>query len=131
MQSSFVSMQPKTLLWPKGFKEAFCERYRCSPEMYERRVFWRSLYRHAVPLAALIYWLKPEFFKEDFDLIRELDRMNNPEIFRSELNFFYGRNMRDRNWIRRTFYIRLSAKRILKLKNELFRSSLAGLITPK
>jgi hypothetical protein len=121
-------MQPTRPLWPKNFKEAFCERYRCSPDMYENQVFWRCLYRHALPVAALIYWFNPEFFKEDFDLIREIDKMNSPEVFRSELNFFYGRNLRDKSWIRRTFYIRLSAKRLLKLKNELFSNSLTGLL---
>lgn len=46
--------------------------------------------------------------------------MNNPATFRNERNFFYGRNLRDRNWLRRCFCLRVSAKRFLKLKGELF-----------
>ncbi len=124
--SAFMTTKP--LLWPKSFKQAFCEKYGCSQDVYEEKVFWCCLYRHALPLAAVIYWLKPDFFKEDFDLIREIDKMNSPEVFRSELNFFHGRNVRDKNWIRRGLCIRLSAKRLLKLKSRLFGNSLAGLL---
>jgi len=124
-----MDTQPPSPGWPKSFKEAFCDKYQCPAELYEKKVFWRCLYRHALPAAALIFWCKPDFFREDFDLIREIDQMRSPDVFRSELNFFYGRNMRDKNWIRRAFYIRLSGKRLLKLKGLLFGSSMLGLIT--
>jgi hypothetical protein len=111
-----------TGLWPKSFKHAYCEKFGCPDEAYETEVFWRGLYRHALPFAWWIYPKNAEFFQEDIDLIREVGFMNNPDTFRSEINFFYGRNLRDRNWLRRTFCIRLSAKRLLKLKNEVFQN---------
>jgi len=39
--------------WPKTFKEAFCERFKCPPERYEQKVFLRCLYRHALPVASV------------------------------------------------------------------------------
>ncbi|MBI4659717.1 MAG: hypothetical protein HY735_12825 [Verrucomicrobia bacterium] len=113
-----------TGLWPKTFKQAYCEKFHCLEEAYEKEVFWRCLYRHALPFAASIYRKKPEFFREDFDLIREVGNMEDADTFRSEINFYYGRNIRERNWLRRKLCIRLSAKRLMKLKNDVFRTPL-------
>jgi hypothetical protein len=113
-------------LWAKTFKEAFCERFNCPPEQYERRLFWRCLYRHALPLAALIHWLDTEFyrdvFREDFDFIREIGTVKDEDVFQVELDRFYGRNVRDKGWIRGTLLVRVSGKRLLKSKRHVFRA---------
>jgi hypothetical protein len=114
-------------VWPHSFKEGFCQLYCYKPKDYERAVFWRCLYRHSLPLAAVLYSLKPEFFREDFDFIREVGNITSGEMFKAELNFFYGRNVREKNWLRRIFAIRVSAKRMLKLKNRIFTHPLAGM----
>lgn len=110
--------------WPRTFQDAFCEKYCCASEDYETEVFWHCLYRHSLPVAWWIFKRDPDFFREDFDLIREVGTMSNPETFRSEVNFFYGRNLRDKNWIRRVFFIRISAKRLIKLKKRIFENPL-------
>jgi len=106
--------------WPKTFKEAFCDRFNCPPERYEERVFWRCLHRHAIPVAILIHWINPEVFREDFDLIHEIGGMNDPLLFRGELDYFHGRNVRHDGWLRRYLRMRVSGRRMLKLKDALF-----------
>lgn len=107
--------------WTQTFKQAFCQRYSCHPSQFETAVFWRTLYRHALPFALLIHLWNPSFFKEDIDCIRELGDTRSPDLFKVEINFFHGRNLRDKNWIRRSFSIRISAKRLLALKNKVLR----------
>jgi hypothetical protein len=82
--------------WPQTFKEAFCQRFRCSPERYETAVFWRAPFRHALPLAWCIGQIAPDFFADDLELIREVGPMTNPELFKSEVN--YSRSCVLRHW---------------------------------
>lgn len=108
-------------IWPETFRLAFCRKFSFRAEEYPVRVFRRTLYRHALPVAVILHRFKPEFFQEDFDLIREVGELNDPDLFRSEVNCFFGRNVRDRNWLRRTLRIRVSGDRLLALKNSVFR----------
>ena len=105
-------------LWPATFKEAFCAKYRIRKEDFERKVFWRIMNRHALLFALLIYKWRPNFFREDFYLIREAGEMRNPQLFTQELNYFHGRNARDKNWFRAGLGIRVSGKRLIRLKNK-------------
>ena len=104
--------------WPKSFKAAFCERFHCPPDRYESAAFWRGVVRHALPVALVIQWLKPDFFAEDMELIREVGEMTSPGLFKSEVNYFYGRNLRHKSWLRRTFRIRVSGGRMLRIRRQ-------------
>jgi hypothetical protein len=108
---------PTPSLWPRTFKQAVCESLHIAPENYARTVFRRCLYRHAWPIALLIYRLDPDYFSEDFSIINDLAEIRDPAIFTSELNYFFGRNRRDKRWFRTSLAIRVSAKRIIRLKN--------------
>ena len=109
-------------LWQSTFRERFCEQFRCDPADFEAEVFWRCLHRHAWLSARILYRRDPTLFKEDFDFIREIGSVRDPLIFKSELNRYHGRNVRERGWVRGTFVIRVSAKRVIDLKNQLFRA---------
>jgi hypothetical protein len=110
----------------KTFKEAFCERYGYASEAYEGAVFRRCVFRHAWILAVLICWVAPETFQEDFDLIREVGQLSDPDLIRREVNYFYGRNARDKSWIRTTLLVRVSGKRLLRLRGKVARHALTG-----
>ena len=90
-------------------------------EAYEDKVFWRSLHLHSIPLAFLIYLRNPMFFREDFEFLHEIGGVDDPDTFKSELNRFHGRNVRDKSWLRRTFSIRISGKRLIRFKNKVLR----------
>lgn len=108
--------------WPKTFRDAFCDSYRCAPERFEQALFWRALHRVAVPVAALVYWLKPDFFKEDLEAIRELGGARDADAFNHDVNLFYARNLRHGGFLRRTLDLRISGKRLIRIRNGVIRS---------
>jgi hypothetical protein len=105
----------------KSFQTLYCEHYQCSAQEFEQRVFRECLYRHALPLAPLFASLDPCFFLEDLSFIRDVGHAASRSEVISELNRFFGRNMRERNWFRKALGIRVSGKRVLRLYRALFR----------
>jgi len=97
------------------FQECFCEHFRCPPQEYADRVFRQCLYWHARPAAWWLARSSSSFFAEDMALIRDLAAVTTRGEAIAELNRFYGRNLRDKNWLRRAFALRISAKRVLRL----------------
>jgi len=106
--------------WPKSFKDAYCERYHCAPEDYEESLFRRAVFRHALPLALWIKSRDPEFFREDLDMIHEVGRLKSQDLFRQEINYFFGRNLRNRSRFRTLFRVRVSGKRLMRISRKLF-----------
>lgn len=107
--------------WKATFRERFCEQYKCAPADFEREVFFRCVHWHGQIFARLLYRKDPAIFKEDLDFIHEVGGVRDPFVFKSEVNRFHGRNVRERGWIRGVFVIRVSAMRAINLKNKLFR----------
>jgi len=89
---------------------------------YESLLFRKALFRHAIPLAAWVRARDPQFFRDDIDLIREVGVMRSPELFRQEINYFFGRNQRNRSWFRKLFRVRLSGKRLIRIEREVSES---------
>jgi hypothetical protein len=112
--------EPVEAEWPRSFRHACCDWFGCTEAGYESALFWQCLFRHALPIAWIIRRFEPGFFREDFDLIHEVGAMTRPEIFRSEVNYFYGRNLRCKRWLRRVLRVRISGGRLLRLQRQLF-----------
>lgn len=112
---------PRSLAKPANrFKSLVCEHLACSSEQYEQQLFRHCLHWHVVPLARVLARWNPAFFYEDSGLIADLASANSHEEVLTELNRFYGRNVRDRNWLRKTFSLRISGKRVLRLSRCVF-----------
>ncbi len=92
----------------------------CPREDYEQKAFWQCLYRHAIPVALVLQKFKPEIFREDMEMLREISDVRDARVLKAELDRFYGRNLRDRSRLRRILLIRVSAGRVLKLKRRVF-----------
>lgn len=103
----------------KPFRELICEKLECTAAEFEERVFWKTLHWHSLPVAIWVYRKNPAAFREDFEFIREIGTVSDPDTFKTELNRFHGRNVRDKTWLRGTFSIRVSAKRLIRLKNKI------------
>lgn len=111
-------------VWQRTFRELVCEQLRCEPARFEEAVFWRCMNRpHAWFFAKMIFPKHPETFKEDLDFIHELGGIRDALTFKSEVNRYHGRNVREKGWIRGTFGIRVSGKRVMRLKNRLLRNA--------
>jgi len=109
-------------MWPKTFREAFCERFNCPAEEFERRVFWRCLHRRSLPLAWLVYVLRRQYFALDFQTIRQLAVSRSPQEFRGELESFrYEYQMR--GGVLRDLRVRISGKRLISLLREVGQTS--------
>jgi hypothetical protein len=110
-------------LWNSSFRERFCERYHCEPSAFEERAFFKCVPLRVWPLAKILFRRDPGIFKEDLEFMRELGGIRDPLIFKSELNRYHGRNVRERGFIRGFLGVRVSGKRAIKLKNRLFRAA--------
>lgn len=111
------------------FRHIFSCAVRCEPGEFEQRMFSKSLFWHA-PLFAWLIPNKAQFFREDFEMLREVASAKNTDEVICELNRFYGRNRRDHSILRTTFFIRVSGKRVLRLYRALAGSPEAPAHTP-
>jgi hypothetical protein len=100
---------------PRNVKAGFCERYGCAPDEFERRVFWRCLYRHALPLAGVIWACNPEFFKTDLQAIRLIGTATSAREVLAEVNSLRDDPRTRSRFLRESLRIRISGKRLLRL----------------
>ena len=98
-----------------NFREAFCARYGCPESNFERQFFRRAVYRHAFPLAVVIRWCVPRFFRPDTDFIQWVGRAASLAEVRTELADFEYRNWLSPHWLRTGFLIRLNPARVKAL----------------
>ena len=67
---------------------------------------------------AIAAWSGPRW--RDLGLIADLATACSHAEVRMELDRFRGRNLRDKNWLRRKLSLRISGKRVLRLSKQLF-----------
>lgn len=100
---------------PSSFRTAYCQRVRCEESSFEGALFWRGLYRHAVPIAVVIRAFSRDFFRDDLQFIRHVGSDSSmAEIAEDVERFEYGNRVR-RHWLRTGLRIHLSPARIRKL----------------
>lgn len=100
---------------PTDFRTAFCAQARCAGPAFERALFWRGLYRHAMPLALFLRLTAPGFFREDEEFIRWLAGDGSlAEVEEDIERFQYGNRVRA-HWLRTGLRIHLDPARIWAL----------------
>ena len=99
----------------KKFQELFCEHFGCPPEAYEVKMFWLSLYRHALPFASLIKILHPRFFEKDLAVIRQLGITSSQIEFQDEVQDYFYHVHSYGNFLQRVWRFRISGKRLIRL----------------
>jgi hypothetical protein len=93
------------------FRERFCEQHRCSPATFVQKVFWASLYPHAIPFAAIILLVNREFFSADRALILSAGDATTMKKIREDVRDYFW-DSTNRGWLRRTANIRVSGQRL-------------------
>jgi hypothetical protein len=84
-------------------------------------LFWRGLYRHAIPFALLIRMFAPRFFREDLDFIRYLAGDGSMEDVHEDIDRFeYGNRVRS-HWFRTGLRIHINPTRIAALAASCFK----------
>ena len=104
-------------MWPKTFRETYCDRFGCPADAFEKRVFWRCLYRRSLPLAWLVHLLNRQYFDLDLQTIRQLGVSRSAQEFRGELEAFRY-EYRMRGGLFRKLRVRVSGKRLVALLRE-------------
>src|SRR5213593_1490752 len=108
------------MMWHQNFRETFLKKHECPPESYEIRVFWRCLYRHALPLAGLIYLFNRDFFAADFLTIRQLGLARSSAEFRDEVEAFRYANRLRGGLLHGRLRTRVSGQRLVESAAEVF-----------
>lgn len=108
------------------FRQLFSQKSGIAAEQFERKLFYKCLFRHALPFAWLLEKMSPNFFREDFEMLRDVATARNTDEVICELNRFYGRNARDKSFLRPLFYLRISGKRVLRIYRSLTRENENG-----
>ncbi len=105
-------MQPNQTL-----EEKFCAAHGCSAADFPRRVFWKCLHRHALPVAPVILVLKPNHFSADRELVAEIGRaVKMNQVWEAVREFFL--NPKHEGWLRKRANVRISARRLINLARE-------------
>jgi hypothetical protein len=110
-----AQLEPTPAAADMDFRAAFCEKFRCSMEDFDKRVFWKCLYRHALPFAAFLCWTNRKFFQPDLELIRSLASTTTFSEVKAEASFIrHDQRMQD-GFLRGTLRIRISGRRLADL----------------
>jgi hypothetical protein len=102
------------MLMDVEFRQLFSEKRGLDAEQFERKLFYKCLFRHALPFAWLLQKCDKDFFHEDFGMLRDVASARNTDEVICEVNRFYGRNARDKSFLRTVLFLRVSGKRVLQ-----------------
>lgn len=102
-----------------NFKEAYCAAYRCSQEKFDHQVFWKCVYRRALPLVVVIWAVERRVFQPDLEVIRALGAAGSDIELQSVMGEFDNRCMVERSIRRTVFRMRVSGARLMPLFRDL------------
>ncbi len=104
--------------WPGSFRELFCQKYRCSLKSFEKRMFWRSLYRESLLVSSLICLFHPAYFDRDWAVIQKLGDTSNASEFEREVVAYQRRTRLEIGTVRVRWLLRISGRRLMRIKEE-------------
>jgi hypothetical protein len=96
-------------------REAYAAVYHCAPEAFERRVFWKGLYRHAWLPAHWMWWFEREFFRPDLEAVRAIGNARNEPDLQRAIDDLENHGLVERSIRRGRLMIRLSPNRLIYL----------------
>jgi hypothetical protein len=99
----------------REFRIAFCQKYRCAPEQFERAVLRRCFPWWSRLPGAVLLGLNPRIFRRELSLIARLGEAQNASQVRQELEGYAYENARDRSFRTESLGLRLSRRRFVRL----------------
>jgi hypothetical protein len=113
-----------------SFRNMFCARFRCQEKDFVNKVLWRCLYPHAAPFILLFCDRHSPLVKQTVETIEEAGFATSAEdVLTSIENYHYTLRFFGSFW-NRTFKIRLSGRRLLKLYSTVTRDRAVEPIPP-
>lgn len=98
------------------FRHRFADFAGCAPEEFESKVFWRTLYLHAIPIAWIIRWLSPRFFRLDLETIERVGLTLDGREYGHDLDRYRFLSHGAHSVLRNLFRIRVSGKKLMRLR---------------
>src|SRR4051812_39194073 len=93
------------------FRQAFCERFSKSKDVFEERLFWDAIPPTVRPIGRVVRYLSPDFFQVDFDFIRKLAAAESQrEVARMVNNVRFDPRF-SRGFLRSVLRVRISGGR--------------------
>lgn len=109
-------------MWPNDFRNLYAKYARCHPEEFNNRVFWRTLYWHAIPFAWVIRLFSPEFFRLDWETIDRVAQTFDGREFSRDLDRYRFLNGQARSFLRSFLLVRISGKKLIRLHRRVGRA---------
>jgi hypothetical protein len=103
----------------KSFVELYSERENLPVAKVPERLFHQTLYPHARLIAGILRRLNRRHFVADYEFIEDVGYLHSLHDFSLALGS-YIEHPDNRGWLRRTFRIRTSARRMLQIVRTVF-----------
>jgi hypothetical protein len=100
---------------PTDFKTAFCKRFGCAPEAFERKLFWQCIPPRRRVLARLVNLLSPDYFHRDYDFIRRIGQASRLPEVAAQAGAIPSDCWLTRGFLRRSFQLRISSRRLMQV----------------
>jgi hypothetical protein len=105
----------------KTLAESYASKYGGSPTDAGQRLFWRCLYRRAVPFLPILFLLRPRHFQPDRDLVERAAGARSLRQVNEEIND-YRSDPANLHWLRQHANLRLSTRRLQHIARDCFAS---------
>ena len=102
-----------------NLSDAFCSRYRCPPDDFVRKAFWKTLPAKGWIPAMLIGGPANERFHQDLEILASLAEAQSTEDLNHAIDDLLGVQDMDRSRLRRWFGIRISETLLRELMSPL------------
>jgi len=103
-------------MWPTEFRHLYAEYAHCAPEEFEKRVFWRTMYLHAIPIAWLIRLIYPPYFRLDLETIDRVAQTYDAREYAHDLDRFRFLSSQAHSLMRSMLLIRISGRKLVRLR---------------
>ena len=101
------------------FFEAFCHHYGCAPGDYEKAAFFRAVPGWKKPVVWPLFYITPDLFDIDLDIIEELGKTRTRDEFSGVLDEFHNAMRVNRSAAKTTFGMRMQGSRLMEIREEL------------
>jgi hypothetical protein len=104
-----------TVVTHPDFRSAFCARYRCQPESFERKVFWIGLHRRAAVPVFFGGGSRHHRFHQDLEVIRSIGESGTLDELNRCLDELWSMQELDRDLLRRYMGFRVSTAKLQRI----------------
>lgn len=101
------------------FFEAFCHHYGCAPGDFEKAAFFRAVPAWKKPVIWPLFYVTPDLFDIDLDIIEELGKTETRDEFSGVLDEFHNAMRVNRSAAKTTFGLRMQGSRLMEIREEL------------